>query len=124
MLYVNEFNLFLRDYGVYFAIGIAAIIAATLLAMLLLNRHRSRTQLQTEQRDQGLINALGGLENIKKAQARGSRLIVELVDYSLLRQVELAPLGITSFVLMSNKLTLVAGDISGQLAERLNANRP
>lgn len=59
--------------------------------------------------------ALGGKENILALEARGSRLVVQLQDYSLYQNGKLKELGVSSLIKMSNKLTLVIGQIAQEI---------
>ena len=51
--------------------------------------------------------ALGNKENIKEVSAVGSRLTVSLEDKEKIDRVKLKELGVSSVLVMSNKITLV-----------------
>lgn len=51
--------------------------------------------------------ALGNKENIKEVSAVGSRLTVNLEDKEKIDRVKLKELGVSSVLVMSNKITLV-----------------
>ena len=51
--------------------------------------------------------ALGSKENIKEVSAVGSRLTVNLEDKEKIDRVKLKELGVSSVLVMSNKITLV-----------------
>ena len=51
--------------------------------------------------------ALGNKENIKEVSAVGSRLTVNLEDKEKIDRVKLKELGVSSVIVMSNKITLV-----------------
>ena len=57
------------------------------------------------------INALGEKDNIKEVTAIGSRLSVVLLDKEKINRDRLKELGVSSILVMSNKVTLV---IEGQ----------
>lgn len=62
--------------------------------------------------------ALGGKENIKEVYAVGSRLNINLEDKEIIDREKLKELGVSSVLVMSNKITLV---IEGQ-AEKIAAS--
>jgi len=51
--------------------------------------------------------ALGNKENIKEVSAVGSRLTVNLIDKEKIDRIKLKELGVSSILVMSNKITLV-----------------
>ena len=51
--------------------------------------------------------ALGNKENIKEVSAVGSRLTINLEDKEKIDRVKLKELGVSSILVMSNKITLV-----------------
>ena len=53
------------------------------------------------------VNALGGKENIVSFEAKGSRLIVNIVDNTKINKEELHELGVTSIIVSKEKATLV-----------------
>ena len=53
------------------------------------------------------LSALGEKENIKEINAIGSRLTVNLVDKEKIDREKLKELGVSSVLVMSNKITLV-----------------
>ena len=56
------------------------------------------------------LEALGGKENILDKRLDKSRIVLVLKDYSLVKKEELEKIGVTGFILMSDKLTLVIKD--------------
>ena len=60
--------------------------------------------------------ALGGKENIKEVTAIGSRLSVNLVDKENIDREKLKELGVSSVLVMSNKVTLVIEDKAEKVA--------
>ena len=63
--------------------------------------------------------ALGGKENIKEVTAIGSRLSVNLVDKEIIDREKLKELGVSSILVMSNKVTLVIEDKAEKVANTI-----
>ena len=66
--------------------------------------------------------ALGNKENIKEITGIGSRLTIKLVDKDKIDREKLKELGVSSVLMMSNKVTLVVEGQAEKLSEVLNAN--
>ncbi len=60
------------------------------------------------------LAALGGEDNILEKELKGSRIVVKLQDYSKVDQNKLKEAGVTGFIEMSDKLTLVIKDNAGK----------
>ena len=56
------------------------------------------------------VSALGGSDNIISSEAYGSRLAVKLKDKNLMNKEALKQLGVTNFIEMSDKITLLLED--------------
>ena len=56
------------------------------------------------------LDALGGEDNILEKELKGSRIVVKLTDYSKVDEEKLKEAGVTGFIKMSDKLTLVIKD--------------
>ena len=91
--------------------GVVLVIAVVLVLFLL--RHKKQPKIV----DADWLEALGGKENIKEAIAVGSRLSLYLNDKESINRDRLKELGVSSILVMSNKVTLV---IEGQ-AEKVAA---
>lgn len=65
------------------------------------------------------IIALGDKENIKEVSATGSRLSLVLVDKDKIDREQLKQLGVSSVLVMSNKVTLVIEDKAEQVASSI-----
>ena len=63
--------------------------------------------------------ALGGKENVKEISAVGSRLSLNLLDKEKIDREKLKTLGVSSVVVMSNKVTLVIEGKAEKIAETL-----
>ena len=106
----NPFNDFLKDYGIYLALAVAGVVLITVLVFvfLALKRRKAAPKVEEVKVDSSLIKAaLGGEDNIVSHSINGSRIVIELKDYSLVNEKSLNELGVASIIKMSNKITLV-----------------
>lgn len=106
----SPFNNWLKDNGVYLAIGVAILIVLILFILLMINFSNKRKQL--EQIENNVVHVsiaefLGGKENIISSSKNGSRIALELKDYSKIEEDKLKENGVLSIIKMSNKITLV-----------------
>ena len=104
-----SFNRFLQDYGLYLAIGVAALIVIVALAILLpyyLKRTKGKPAPRLIDKT-AYVTALGGAENILSKELKGSRIVLHLADNSKVDKEKLKEAGVDGFILMSDKLTLV-----------------
>lgn len=69
-----------------------------------------------------LVEALGGIQNITSAQARGSRVSVIIVDTSLIKKDHLAAVGVISYVLMTGKILLLLQTPASIVANAIEAS--
>jgi len=100
-------NDFLRDYGIWLVVAIVVIIAIVVL-FLILQKGKSKAKKSDE--ILSFIEALGGINNIISVIGVGSRLSLSLHDYNQVNKEKLEQLGVSSFVQMSTKITLVIQD--------------
>ena len=105
----DDFNLFLKNYGIWIAVGLVVVIAIVVVLILVLGRKTKKAVPQIAEKSKW-VEALGGSENIVSSEAYGSRLAVSLVDKSLMNKEALKELGVTNFIEMSNKVTLLLED--------------
>lgn len=106
----NPFNDFLKDYGIYLALAVAGVVLITVLVFvfLALKRRKATPKIEEVKVDSsGIKAALGGEDNIVSHSINGSRIVIELKDYSLVNEKSLNELGVASIIKMSNKITLV-----------------
>lgn len=117
----SAFNNFMKAYGMWFAIGFAAIVLIVLgviLCVSLSRKNKNKKPVIQMDNDEVLI-ALGGKDNIVEHYAIGSRLSLKLKDYDIVNVEKLNQLGFPSVIKMSNKITLVyEGDLE-ELSNRL-----
>ena len=107
---LNDANNFLKDNALYIAlIFFFILVIAVVLVLFISIRNNKKEKLEKGEiiKKESLIELLGNKENIISATSRGSRVIVELKDYSLVNEDKLKNAGVISFIKMSNKITLV-----------------
>lgn len=93
------------------------VIALIILLFLLKNKNRNK---EDKGICENILLFLGGKQNISFIEAKGSRLVVSLINKELINDEELKKLGVTSILKMSNKITLVIGNISQKIVEVYN----
>lgn len=103
----NAFNEFLKNYGVFLAIGVAAIIAVVVIVLLLKKSANKPEVIKKEYQSSSIFEALGGKENVLSHQKVGSRIVLTLQNYDAVDENKLNELGVDSVIKMSNKITLV-----------------
>ena len=105
----DDFNAFLKNYAWIIAVALVVVIAIVIVLILVLGRKTKKAVPQIAEKSKW-VEALGGAENIVSSEAYGSRLAVSLVDKSLMNKDALKELGVTNFIEMSNKITLLLED--------------
>lgn len=88
------------------------LIAAVIIVIYLVSHRKGKKSFDS---DAWLI-ALGDKENVKEITATGSRLSLVLVDKEKIDREKLKELGVSSVLVMSNKVTLVIEDKAEQVA--------
>lgn len=104
----NSLNDFLRDYGLYLALGVVALILIAALAILLpyfLKKGKGKKGKIASKGE--YLSALGGEENVLSKELKGSRIVLRLADYSKVDRQKLLEVGVDGFIEMEDKLTLV-----------------
>lgn len=104
----NSLNDFLRDYGLYLALGVVALILVVALAILLpyfLKKGKGKKGKIASKGE--YLSALGGEENVLSKELKGSRIVLRLADYSKVDKQKLLEAGVDGFIEMEDKLTLV-----------------
>ena len=96
---------FLKENAWWMALIVVAVLALIVALLLLLKPKKKPTPRPVEK--SAYLSAMGGEENIVSHLRKGSRIELVLKDYSLLDKERLKAAGVDSFILMSNKLTLV-----------------
>ena len=112
----------------FIVIGAVAALGLVVLVIFLINKSRTKNKkLSQAKQDEKLIEGLGGENNIESiVSVVGSRLSIKLSDPELLKRDLLKEAGITSVIVMSNKVTLVIENRAKELSislEKLAASR-
>ena len=111
----NAFNEFLLNNSWWIALALALFIALV-AGIMLIAAHRAARECRNAPKpiDKDLyLFALGGPENVTGHHLEGSRIIVTLKDYALVDRAKLKEAGVSGFIMMSDRLTLV---IKGEAA--------
>ena len=96
--------------NLWWIIAIVVIVAVAvylLVTAIISSKKKSIAKIATKSE---YLAALGGEDNILEKELKGSRIIVKLQDYSKVDQDKLKEAGVTGFIEMSDKLTLVIKD--------------
>ena len=96
---------FLKENAWWMALAVLAVLALVVALLLLFKPKKKPAPRPVEK--SAYLSAMGGEENIVSHLRKGSRIELVLKDYSLLDKERLKAAGVDSFILMSNKLTLV-----------------
>ena len=96
---------FLKENAWWMALAVLAVLALVVALLLLLKPKKKPAPRPVEK--SAYLSHMGGEENIVSHLRKGSRIELVLKDYSLLDKERLKAAGVDSFILMSNKLTLV-----------------
>lgn len=112
-----SFNSFLKDYGIWIAVALAIILIFVCLFFLL---KKGKSKGRGKEEIEAFLAAIGGKENILEVKARGSRLSLSLQDYQKVDKEKLQTLGVSSFIQMSNKITLVI-DKAEEMADKISS---
>ena len=96
---------FLKENAWWMALAVVAVLALVVALLLLLRPKKKPAPRPVEK--SAYLSAMGGEENIVSHLRKGSRIELVLKDYSLLDKERLKAAGVDSFILRSNKLTLV-----------------
>lgn len=116
----NSFNEWLGTWGLYISFALAGVVFITVLALFLYTYFKGKKNgpvlKKPEQKvikNEAVLSALGGAENILEHSLNGSRVILVLNNYDVVNAEALKELGVSSIVKMTNKITLVVkGDAS------------
>ena len=105
----DDFNAFLKGNALWIALGLVGIIVIVVILILIFGIKKKEEKPVIAQKSEW-VDALGGSENIISSEAYGSRLAVKLQDKSLVNKEKLKELGVTNFIEMSDKITLLLED--------------
>ena len=100
---VNPLNEWLKSYGIWISFAMAGVVFTVVLVFFIIamvKRKNNPTYFVEKKtksvETQNILEALGGLENIVAHSLNGSRIVLVLKDYSLVREDTLNENGIDS----------------------------
>ena len=99
-------------------IGVSVLLVLGIVLFFVLRKKNSGPKKITT--DSSWLIALGGKENIQEATAIGSRLSLKLNDRDAINREQLKTLGVSSILVMSNKVTLVIEKQAEVVANYIN----
>ncbi|MCR5332568.1 MAG: hypothetical protein K6E11_00890 [Bacilli bacterium] len=112
----NPLNDFLKNYGIWIAVALAAAAFIAVVVLFIIAKVKSKnavvevTKPELSDRGEQILLALGGKENILEHSLTGSRMTLVLTDYNVVNEAKLNELGVDSVIKMSNKIILVIKD--------------
>lgn len=117
----NDFEIFLKNYAWLLCVIVVAIIIVVLVIVFVIKRNKKvpTGKIVSEASSDEWALALGGLDNISDIYSTGSRLSILLKNPDLINRDELTKLGVSSIVLMSNKVTLVSNLDNQKIVEKI-----
>ena len=121
----NPLNDFLKSYGIWIAVALASAAFIAVLVLFIIAKVKSKDAVvevskpEPSERSNGILEALGGKENILEHSLTGSRLTLSLTDYNLVNEEKLNQLGVDSVIKMSNKIILVIKDDMSNLYKQM-----
>ena len=105
-------------------IGLGAALIAALIAFLIVRHRKSAQRQEFKDKLAGLsgiiVQALGGLNNIKSVESRMSRLSIVVNDSSLINLDDLKNNGLNEVIVMEKKIVIVVGDESKTIANDIS----
>lgn len=110
--------------NIFLILGIVLAVIIILIVSVIIIRNKKKNDFLKQRNDANneLITHLGGLENIIKATAMGSRLSLVLNDYNVINEEKMKELGVSTIIKMSNKITLVIGEDAKEIEKLINKN--
>lgn len=102
-------NAFLKNNALWIALVLVGIIVITIALIFIFGRKKKEQKPEIAEKSEW-VSALGGSDNIISSEAYGSRLAVKLKDKNLMNKEALKQLGVTNFIEMSDKITLLLED--------------
>ncbi len=125
----NPLNDFLKNYGIWIALGVAALVFIAVIVMFCVALYKRKHEptytprvITQSEKSKDILSALGGIENIKEHSLNGSRMSLVLIDDSLLDETKLKELGIDSIIKMSKKVILVVKNDLSSLYQEIFSN--
>lgn len=117
----NDFVLFLKTYAWVLCVVVIFLILATIVIVFVVKNRKVPRNKKIESKatpDEWMI-ALGGKDNILEISSAGSRLSIKIKNRDLVNRDQLTSLGVSSIVLMSDKITLVTNLDNHKIEENI-----
>ena len=116
----NDFEIFLKNYAWVIALEIVLIILVTVVVILLSNRKKGvPAKVVSIAAPDEWLEALGGKDNVVDVSSTGSRLTAKLKNKDLVNRDKLTELGVSSIVMMSDKITMVTNLDNQKIIENI-----
>lgn len=103
-----------------FIVGGVVILIGIVLILYFLFFKKKQNKVKTD--NNSWFIALGNKENVTEIRGIGSRLTIKLIDKEKIDREKLKELGVTSVLVMSDKVTLVVEGQAEKIASILNEN--
>lgn len=112
----------MSDYFIYVLIAIIVIVGVWFIfAKVLKNKKPKEVTLKDIPIDlEALINAFGGIENIKETEAQGSKVRVFVENDDLVKVNVLKELGASGIIQSTGKVTVILGKFSSEISKIIN----
>lgn len=112
----------MTDYIMYIIIAIVVVIALWFLfAKILKNRRPKEVSMKDIPVDiDALLNALGGIDNIKESIANGSKITFFVNKDDVIKVNTLKQLGASGIIQSTGKITVIMGKFSEEICRVIN----
>ncbi len=104
---IQQFASWLSSSSWWLALILVGLLLVAIILVLLTGRGKKEPKRQLASKDTYLA-CFGGEENIVDKKLVGSRIAITLKDTTIVDQEKLKEAGVDAFILMSDRLTLVA----------------
>ena len=103
----QQFASWLASSSWWLALILVGLLAIVIVLVILTGKGKKKEKRQLASKDT-YLSCFGGEANIVDKKLVGSRIAITLKDTSIVDQEKLKSAGVDAFILMSNRLTLVA----------------
>ena len=115
----------MSDYFIYVLIAIIVIVGVWFIfAKVLKNKKPKEVTLKDIPIDlEALVNAFGGIDNIKETEAQGSKIRVFVENDDLVKVNVLKELGASGVIQATGKVTVILGKFSDEISRIVNEKK-
>lgn len=117
----KDSNWFVSWGWIVLIVVIALIVIGVIISIFLKKKNQRVEKEESEKLNLEFLSIFGGKDNIISCEAKGSRLVLVLKDYSKLDEEKLKINGVTSLIKATNKVTLIVGEKSKELEEFISS---